>query len=147
MLAYSTFLGGTRGDLGRGIVVREGKAYVTGDTGSTNYPTTAGAFDTSFNGGDFGASDAFVTKLNAAGSALVYSTFLGGTDFEVGADIAVDGMGRAYVTGGTRSADYPTTPGAFDTSFNGAFRDDAFVTKLNASGSGLDYSTFLGGTW
>ena len=86
-----------------------------------------------------------MTKLNASGSALAYSTFLGGRDFDEGQDIAVDGEGRAYVTGFTLSADFPTTPGAFDTTFNGA-SSDAFVTKLNASGSALAYSTFLGGT-
>src|SRR5829696_3213458 len=138
-LAYSTFLGGTSDDAGRGIAVREGRAYVTGDTFSADYPTTPGAFDTTHNGN----SDAFVTKLNASGSGLVYSTFLGGTSYEIGAGIAVqDGM--AYVTGQTESADFPTTPGAFDTTHNGF--SDAFVTKLNASGSELTYSTFLGGT-
>jgi hypothetical protein len=139
-LAYSTFLGGTSRDEGSGIAVREGKAYVTGLTGSADYPTTPGAFDTTFNG----STDAFVTKLNASGSALVYSTFLGGTDFEKGLGIAVDRRGRrAHVTGFTSSADYPTTPGAFDTTIDGF---DVFVTKLNASGSALNYSTFLGGS-
>jgi RimJ/RimL family protein N-acetyltransferase len=111
------------------IAVRLGRAYVTGTTNSANYPTTRGVFDRTFNGG---FQDAFVTKLNASGSALAYSTFLGGTDFDEGADIAVDGKGRAYVTGVTNSADYPTTPDAFDTSFNGAgpFSFGAFVTKL-----------------
>src|SRR5215204_4399649 len=138
-LAYSTFLGGTSDDAGRGIAVREGRAYVTGQTTSADYPTTPGAFDTTHNGN----SDAFVTKLNASGSGLVYSTFLGGTSYEIGAGIAVqDGM--AYVTGQTESADFPTTTGAFDTTHNGF--SDAFVTKLNASGSELTYSTFLGGT-
>src|SRR5215208_6961727 len=75
---------------------------------------------------------------------LDYSTFLGGTDVDGGEGIAVDGRGRAYVTGDTRSADLPTTPGAFDTSFDGL--SDTFVTKLNAAGSALAYSTFLGGT-
>jgi Beta-propeller repeat len=75
---------------------------------------------------------------------LAYSTFLGGTDDDEGRGIAVDGDGRAYVTGETLSADFPTTPGAFDRTFNGGFLD-AFVTKLNASGSALAYSTFLGG--
>jgi hypothetical protein len=120
-------------------VVRDGRAYVTGVTRSAKYPTTPGAFDTTFNG-DF---DAFVTKLNASGSALAYSTFLGGTSVDQGFGIAVDGEGRAYVTGITFSIDYPTTPGAFDTTFNG--NEDTFVTKLNASGSALRYSTSLGG--
>src|SRR5215208_5783037 len=134
-LVYSTFLGGTEPDRGWGIAVRDGSAYVTGDTNSSDFPTTTGAFDTTFNG-----IDAFVTKLNASGSDLVYSTFLGRG---AGRDIAVDGTGRAYVSGFTRSSAYPTTSGAFDRTFNGL---DAFVTKLNASGSALAYSTFLGGT-
>ena len=105
----------------------EGRAYVTGFTGSGDYPTTPSAFDTSFNG----SIDAFVTKLNASGSALAYSTLLGGTDRDEGVGIAVR-EGRAYVTGQTFSADYPTTPGAFDTSINGDLGPprDAFVTKL-----------------
>jgi Beta-propeller repeat len=126
-LAYSTFLGGADFDDGLGkvrlAVDGEGKAYVTGRTFSADYPTTPGAFDRTL-GGDL---DAFVTKLNASGSALTYSTFLGGAASDVGNGIAVR-FGRAYVTGQTNSADYPTTPGAFDTTFNGAF--DAFVTKL-----------------
>jgi hypothetical protein len=124
-----------------GIAVdREGRAYVTGLTQSADYPTTPGAFDTSFNV----IQDAFVTKLNASGSALAYSTFLGGSSGDSGSGIAVDGRGIAYVTGETTSADYPTTPGAFDISFNGG-GSDAFVTKLSVSGSALAYSTFLGG--
>ena len=113
---------------------------MTGFTDSSDFPTTTGAFDGTHNGDH----DAFVTKLNASGSALVYSTFLGGEGGDGGSDIAVDGMGRAYVTGQALGAGYPTTPGAFDRTFNGGFAD-AFVTKLNASGSALVYSTFLGG--
>ena len=142
-LDYSTFLGGTGGDRGWDIAVREGRAYVTGDTSSPDYPTTTGAFDTTLDGS--GSGDAFVTKLNASGSALAYSTFLGGTGDDQGQGIAVDGSGRAYVTGRTDSANYPTTSGAFDRIFNG--EQDAFVTKLNASGSGLAYSTYLGGAF
>jgi hypothetical protein len=143
-LVYSTFLGGTGGDQGLGIAVDGmGRAYVTGLTGSDgseDFPTT-GAFGTLYNGG---FRDAFVTKLNASGSALAYSTFLGGADQDQGLGIAVDGMGRAYVTGFTFSTDFPTTTGAFDTTLNG--ESDAFVTKLDPSGSALAYSTFLGGT-
>jgi hypothetical protein len=142
-LAYSTFLGGGNGDEGIDIAVDDdGGAYVTGQTFSAAYPTTDGAFDTTYNNGAFSPTDAFVTKLNASGSALDYSTFLGGTSGDNGFGIAVDGMGSAYVMGRT-SAGYPTTPGAYDTSFNGS--NDAFVTKLNAAGSELAYSTFLGG--
>jgi hypothetical protein len=151
-LDYSTFLGGSSGDFGNGIAVdRRGRAYVTGATSSADYPTTPGAFDTTFNG-NLQYTNAFVTKLNASGSALAYSTFLGGTSVveasgDSGHGIAVR-YGRAYVTGDTNSPDFPTTPTAFDTTFNGDPQDqaDAFVTKLNASGSALAYSTFLGGT-
>jgi hypothetical protein len=107
------------------IAVQEGNAYVTGITFSADYPTTPGAFDTSFNGGDI---DAIVTTVNASGSALVYSTFLGGTNVDVGSGIAVR-EGNAYVTGNSGSANYPTTTGAFDATFNGG-SGDAFVTKL-----------------
>ncbi len=124
-----------------------GDAYVTGATASTDFPTTAGAFQTD-QGNDNGGSDAFVTKLNAAGSALVYSTYLGG-DGDYGNDqgnaIAVDASGDAYVTGSTGSTNFPTTAGAFQTDQpNGSDGSDAFVTKLNAAGSALVYSTYLG---
>ena len=132
-LAYSTFLGGTGDEGGTNIAVRDDRAYVTGVTSSTDYPTTSGAFDTSFNG----AEDAFVTKLNASGSRLAYSTFLGGTGggdegwgYDTGNGIAVR-EGIAYVTGVTESSDFPTTTGAFDTTYNGGIEGgDAFVTKL-----------------
>src|SRR2546422_2333041 len=141
-LFYSTYLGGSGDDHGQSIVVdATGNAYVGGNTTSIDFPTTPGAFQT-WSGG---AYDAFVTKLNPSGAALVYSTYLGGSDNDFGAQgIAVDAAGSAYVTGGTRSSDFPTTPGAFQTVLRGV--QDAFVTKLNATGSALVYSTFLGGT-
>ena len=108
-----------------------GTAWVTGSTSSTDFPITPDGFDTSFNG----ASDVFVSQLNATGSALVYSTFLGGTNSENGGDLALDAAGNVYVTGKTLSADFPTTPGAFDLVFNGdltIFWGDGFVTKLGA---------------
>ena len=117
-----------------------GSAYVTGHTGSTDFPTTAGAARRP-SPADF---DAFVTKLDATGSGLVYSTYLGGSSADFGCGIAVDGAGSAYVTGGTRSTDFPTTAGAAQTTYAGGF--DAFVTKLDATGSGLVYSTYLGGS-
>jgi hypothetical protein len=140
-LIYSTFLGGTQFDDGMAIAVdTAGNAYVAGETGSSNFPTTAGAFDRTRNG-EF---DVFVTKLNAAGSALVYSTYLGGSLVDLPGDIVVDSANTAFVVGDTRSPDFPTTAGAFDTTANGAF--DGFVTRLNATGSALVYSTFLGGS-
>jgi Ca2+-binding RTX toxin-like protein len=139
-LAYSTFLGGSGGDTGGGIAVdARGGAYVTGETSSADYPTTPGAFDTSRDG----FIDAFVTKLDPTGARLAYSTFLGGSGFDEGTGVAVDAQRSAYVTGLTESTDYPTTPGAFDTSDNGLA--DAFVTKLGPTGARLAYSTFLGG--
>jgi hypothetical protein len=140
-LVYSTFLGGGGFDLGFGIAVDgTGSAYVAGFTGSADFPTTPGAFDTTYNGADL---DAFVTKLDPAGSSLLYSTFLGGESNDLGTGIALDGGGSAYVVGATASSNFPTTPGAFDTSHNG--NEDAFVTKLDATGSALAYSTYLGG--
>ena len=101
-LIYGTFLGGSENDGSYGIAVdQSGAAYVTGSTSSTNFPTTPGAFDTSFGG-------AFIAKLNPAGSALLYSTSLDGGGFASG--IAVDSSGAAYVTGSTISRDYRTTP-------------------------------------
>ena len=111
-LVYSTFLGGAQVDNGQAVTVDSaGNAYAIGASSSADFPTTAGAFDRTANGG----FDGTVTKLNPAGSALVYSTYLGGQDFDGGADVAVDGSGNAYVAGATASANFPTTPGAFDT--------------------------------
>ena len=146
-LAYSTYLGGSSFEggglagVGEIAVDSAGAAYVTGETFSTDFPTTAGAFDTTFNGVD----DVYVTKLDPTGSSLAYSTYLGGSSVDTGNGIAVDPQGTAYVTGRTASTNFPTTTGAFDTSWNGGF-DDAFVTKLNPAGSSLDYSTYLGGS-
>jgi hypothetical protein len=140
-LAYSTYLGGSKDEEGRAIALDgSGNAYVAGRTDSSNLPTTSGAFDTSSNG----SLDMFVTKLNASGSSAAYSTYLGGGGNDRGRGIAVDGSGSAYVTAFVSSSDFPTTSGAFDTSYNG--NRDATVTKLNAGGSGLVYSAYLGGT-
>ncbi len=141
-LVYSTYLGGTGVDFGRGIAVdATGSAYVTGYTNYPGFPTTAGAFQRNFGGID----DAFVTKVNPAGSALIYSTYLGGSSTDIGTGVAVDAAGDAYVTGGTTSYDFPTTPGVFQSGYGGGVYYDAFVTKLNSEGSGLIYSTYLGG--
>lgn len=142
-LLYSTFLGGVGYDYGNANAVdSSGAAFVTGQTTSSNFPTTPGVFDASYNANN----DAFVVKLNAAGSALTYATFLGGSSNDIGSGIVVDSSDAVYVTGQTTSSDFPTTAGAFDTSFGGGSYSDAFIVKLNAAGSALIYATFLGGS-
>lgn len=151
VLAYSTYLGGTGADNGTGIAVdAAGSAYVTGATGSTDFPVTPGAFQTKYPGQ---SSAAFISKLNPAGTALIYSTYLGGTTSAIiklgdfGTGIAVDAAGSAYVTGRTTSLDFPTTPGAFqavDPCLN--CNSNAFVAKLKPDGAALQYSTYLGAT-
>jgi hypothetical protein len=153
-LVYSTFLGGNLDDAGRGIAVDSaGNAILTGFTTSVDFPVTAGAFQATLGG----LIDVFVTKLNPTGSALVYSTYLGGTGDDIGLGVALDGPGNAYVTGGTRptllTGDYPTTAGAFQVTAGGGSCGpggsincrDAFVTKLDPAGA-VVYSTLLGGT-
>jgi hypothetical protein len=143
-LVYATYLGGNRDDYGYGIAVdTSGNAYITGATYSLNFPTSAGAYDTSINNGP-GYDDAFVSKLNATGTALLYSTYLGGNNSDHSWAITVDNSGNAYVTGLTKSTNFPTTVSAYDQTHNGGM--DCFVTKLNPTGSGLSYSTFLGGS-
>jgi len=146
-LVYSTYIGGERRDEGFAIAVdSSGSAYVTGKTQSANFPVTPGAFQTSYGNREMSASipgDAFVAKLNPTGSALVYSTYLGGHDFDEGRGIAVDPSGNAYVAGGTASLNFPTTPNAYQTATGS--RADIFVTKLNAEGNSLVYSTYIGG--
>jgi len=141
-LVYSTYLGGSGDDYGLGIAVDSaGNASLTGFTNSPNFPTTPAAFQPA----PGGSADAFVTKLNSSGSVLIYSTYLGGSGYDVGQGIALDGLGSAYVTGVTSSADYPTSVAAFQIALAGSF--NAFVTKLNLAGSApLLYSTYLGGS-
>ncbi len=145
-LIYSTYLGGSNDELGGGIAVDSaGNAYVTGYTYSTNFPTM-----NPLQPANVGGENAFVSKISPSGSALVYSTYLGGSGYDHGGGIAVDSAGSVYVAGFTSSTDFPTTPGAFQTVCNGgsgcASNGDAFVSKLNPAGSALVYSTYLGGS-
>ena len=147
VLTFSTYLGGSNDDYGGGIAVdSSGNVYVTGQTISTDFPTASPLQSSCSGGCTSNFYDAFVTKLNAAGNALVYSTYLGGSNYELPAGIVVDGSGNAYVTGTTFSTDFPTAH-PFQASLRG--QACAFVTKLNAAGSALVYSTYLGGgiTW
>jgi hypothetical protein len=142
-VSYATYLGGSANDAALAIAVdATGNAYVGGITSSSNFPTTPGAYATASAGND----DGFVVKLNPAGSALVYATYLGGASADSVLGLAVDAAGNCYLTGTTLSSGFPTTPGAFSTSKGSpAFASSAFVTKLNATGTALIYSTFLGG--
>jgi uncharacterized protein (TIGR03437 family) len=140
-LIYSTYLGGSGNDYAFGIAVDpSGATYITGETSSTNFPLVAGAYQSTYGGG---ASDAFVTRLAGSGSSLLYSTYLGGSGAEVSYGIAIDSTGNAYITGSTSSTNYPATTDAFQGSSQGAI--NATVTGLNASGSGLLFSSYLGG--
>ena len=137
-LAYSSFLGGNGSDVGNGIAVDAGgNGYITGDTTSTTFPVNS--FEKTYQGGQ----DAFVAKVNAAGSALTYCTYLGGGSIDHGAAIAVDSTGAAFVTGGTSSTDFPVV-NAMQAIIGGG--RNAFIARLKADGSGLLFSTFLGGS-
>jgi hypothetical protein len=164
VLKYSTYLGGSGNDGSDDTIAVDaaGNAYVAGTTDSTDFPTTRGAFQTCFKEGENCwdpirgprvPSDVFVTKLNPTGSSLVYSTLIGGSYSETTLALALDPNGNVWVIGTTISSDYPTTAGAFQTSFHPGGGgtppwtwdwDDAFVTKLNTTGSDLLYSTYLG---
>jgi hypothetical protein len=142
VLVFSTYLGGTDDEQQGGIALDSiGNVYVAGFTRSPDFPTTLGAFQTALNS----EHGAYIAKLTADGSDLVYSTYLAGSDGAGGEDITVDADGNAYVVGGTSSVDFPVTPGAFDTMHQVTDGNDGFLAKLNAAGSGLVYSTFLSG--
>lgn len=157
VIVYSTYLGGTRAenylssDLRLSSIAADdqGCAYVAGTTTSTDFPVTAGAYQASyagpakFDGQDDQHGDAFVCKLSADGSQIIYATYLGGFGSEAAHDIAIDAAGCAYITGFTASSDFPVV-NAFQSQKRGP--SDVYVTKLNATGSDLIFSTYLGGT-
>ncbi len=135
-LIYSSYLGGARGDIGMGITVDAfGNAYITGGTSSSNFPVLKPLQNFT------GSPDAFVTKVNSVG-ALVYSTYFGGSNFDRGNDIAVDGAGNVFIVGSTDSTDLPVTKPLQASKRTGS---DVFVTEINATGSEIIFSTYLGG--
>ncbi|MBZ5603942.1 MAG: SBBP repeat-containing protein, partial [Acidobacteriia bacterium] len=165
-LVYLTYIGGKSDDLATAVAADSaGNAYVTGYTNSTDFPVTANAFQKTYAGSAGNTAsklgDAFVVKISPDGSTLVYATYLGGASDDIGFGIAVDGAGSAFVTGTTLSTTFPTTTGAYRTTFRGSggqkffpgygftafVGGDAFVTKLDPSGSKLTYSTLVGGSY
>ncbi|MCX6946238.1 MAG: hypothetical protein NT173_15975, partial [Opitutales bacterium] len=142
-LIYSTFLGGTGWDECDGIAVNgAGNAYLTGYTSSSDFPTTPGSLKQT---GPGGTHDGFVVKLAASGAAAEYATYFGGSKIEMAYKIVIDSTGASYIVGTTESADLPVTSTAFQRLFAGG-GCDAFVAKLNASGTGLMYCTYIGGS-
>lgn len=138
-LVYSTYHGGLLDDVAHDAAAdAAGNAYVVGTTSSTNFPVLAG-WDTTANGG----TDAFMSKLNAAGSALAWSSYLGGSGNDEGRGIAVDNAGNTYLAGVAGSANFPITVSGFDPVLNGT--SDAFLTKMGTTGGTLSFSTFFGG--
>jgi Bacterial Ig-like domain (group 3)/Beta-propeller repeat len=146
-LLYSTYLGGsTSSSVAAVSVDGSGDAYLTGTTQDTNFPTTAGAYTTVLpTKTTSGSTSAFVAKINPTGAALVYSTYLGGNQTDTSTAITIDSAGEAYVVGSTTSTNFPVTQGAIQGSREASNVQSGFVTKLNAPGSALVYSTYLGG--
>jgi hypothetical protein len=145
VIAYSTYLGGNDDEDLNGLAVDgSGNTYLAGATLSANYPTTAGAPQASRSS----STDAFVTKMNSTGTALVYSTYLGGDGISLATDVAIDSTGTAYLTGWTRATNFPgITAGSYRHVLSGTQGwEDAFVTKLNAAGSSISWSTYVGGS-
>ncbi len=143
VLVFSTFLGGSVADVANAVATdASGNVYVAGGTQSPDFPVTTGALQSKPKGAST-AGSAFVSKLNAAGTALIYSTYVGGTGGDAAYGLAVDTAGDAYIVGETASKDFPVTTGAFQTTIPGS--RTSFVAKLNPTGSGLTYATYLGG--
>jgi len=148
-LIYSTYVGGSSGDeasVNNGLAVdAAGRAVLLGNTTSTNFPTTAGAFQQTQRGGPFG--DGFVAILSANGSQLVAATLIGGTDSEETSGVSIDSAGNVYFSGNTASSDYPVTSNALQSAYRGAAGNtDGWFTKLSPTLSTLLYSTYLGGS-
>jgi len=141
VLTYSTYLGGTGGDVAYGVTVDSaGEAYVTGVTASTNFPVTSSGYQSTYSGD----GDVFVTKFNSAGTGILFSTYLGGSGLETPAQILLDSSRDMFVVGSTSSSNFPVTSGAFQQIYGG--NQDAFLTELKPDGSALIYSTYIGGT-
>ncbi len=145
-LTAATFLGGNGWDEAANLALdAQGNVYVVGRTESANFPTTPGAYDTTYNGGSNFGDDTFVARLSGDLTTLTAATFLGGIGWDEAATLALDNQSNVYVAGWSRSADFPTTPGAFDPTFSGSY--DAFIAKLSGDLTTLTAATFLGGSY
>ncbi|MBN2012970.1 SBBP repeat-containing protein [candidate division KSB1 bacterium] len=148
-LRYGTYLGGSKSENFPDIAVDEqGNTYISSSTKSRNFPTTAGAFDSTFSENEYDEPDLIVTKLNPDGTDIIYSTYLGGHGEEYESTIRVDKSGCAYISGnhnliGSGYSDFPTTPDGYDTRIHRHY--SGFFTKFDPSGNSLMYSTFFGG--
>ncbi|HEX5413845.1 MAG TPA: SBBP repeat-containing protein [Terriglobia bacterium] len=148
-LVYSTYLGGSQEDHVNGIAIdSSGDVYLAGQTNSANFPVKGG-FEAQYTATSCGSAlnntscfEGFVSELNPTGTALVYSSYLGGTAASYGTDIALDAAGAAYVTGWTTSGDFPVTQGAYDMAWGGT--DEVFVAKIAPGGGAISYATYLG---
>ena len=138
-IVYSTFIGGSAREEGQTIGITSDGIYIAGITDSSDFPTTVGAFDESYNGDD----DGFIVKLDGAGM-LVFASYIGGSAFDTATDLVVDSAGRPVIVGWTNANDFPVTVGAFDETWNGD--SDCYVLQMSVNGADLLYSTFLGGS-
>jgi hypothetical protein len=144
-LKFSTYLGGSGEDYGSGVAIDDsGNVYVTGSTSSIDFPTTSKAYDRSHNGGTY---DVFLSKISSSGGSLIFSTYLGGSGADWSFGIALDSNKNSYLAGYTHSSNFPTTPGAYDRTFNSVdSKSDAFISEFSSTGASLLYSTYLGGS-
>ncbi len=141
---YSTFIGGANSEVGNSIVINAAdEAFITGNTSSTNYPCTAGAYDPTYNGGTYG--DCIVSHLNATGTTLLGSTYLGSPTLDIGWGIDVDANNNIFVAGYTDNTAFPTTPCAYDRTYNGSNDADYFIVKFNPGLNTMMYGTYVGG--
>jgi len=145
-LLASTYVGGSYSDGANALAMdSSGNVYVAGVTCSSDYPTTPGAYDRTYNSGDYMGGDAFISKLNSGLSSLLASTYIGGSNSDSAHALALDSSGNVYVAGCTYSSDYPTTPGAYDGTYNDGYYD-VFISKFNSRLSRLLASTYIGGS-
>ncbi|MFT6079580.1 MAG: hypothetical protein ACJAQZ_001638 [Planctomycetota bacterium] len=144
VLQWSTFVGGSNNEWGYATSrAPDGSVVVTGQTTSSNFPTTAGVIDPSYNGFGAPTTDVFVVRIQAGGAGVLYATYLGGSGSEKGLGVSVDAAGVATVVGAAGSSNFPTTAGAYSTSLSGS--NDAFVSRISADGTTLLFSTLFGG--